>query len=130
MQIVSPFLLSKRTRLVLALNSKAHARGLTGDLTVPQWTATLEHFHYRCVYCGAGHLRLTVDHLIPKSLGGATSMYNLVPACQPCNHRKSNLLLRQCSWILPESRERIHVYIGPLVLAHYQQEASGWEGVA
>lgn len=33
---------------------------------------------------------MTKDHVIPKSRGGADADENYVPACQPCNMRKSN----------------------------------------
>lgn len=33
---------------------------------------------------------LTVDHIIPKSLGGANDMSNYQPMCFPCNNKKGN----------------------------------------
>jgi 5-methylcytosine-specific restriction endonuclease McrA len=33
---------------------------------------------------------MTVDHVIPRSLGGHASWENLVAACAPCNRRKGN----------------------------------------
>lgn len=41
-----------------------------------------------CCYCGAD-TTLTVDHLIPKSLGGAESADNTVWACRKCNSSKN-----------------------------------------
>lgn len=40
-----------------------------------------------CCYCGAGieDTRLTLDHLIPRSLGGTNHPTNIVTACQRCN---------------------------------------------
>ena len=48
--------------------------------------------HHTCCYCGKikGGFELTLDHVTPKSRGGASDWSNLVAACQPCNHRKSN----------------------------------------
>lgn len=45
-----------------------------------------------CQYC---HKRfpkseLTIDHVLPRSRGGADSWENLVLACVKCNHKKSN----------------------------------------
>lgn len=50
-----------------------------------------------CQYCGQiFHKRdLTVDHIIPKSLGGKPSWLNIVTACKPCNWKKSNKTLAQ-----------------------------------
>lgn len=47
--------------------------------------------NYRCQYCGkSGGTEMTVDHVIPKSLGGKDIWENLVAACKKCNNRKSN----------------------------------------
>lgn len=41
----------------------------------------------RCVYC-IGVARLSLDHLIPRCLGGADEGANLLLACRPCNSAK------------------------------------------
>lgn len=40
-----------------------------------------------CEYCGSEE-NITVDHVVPISKGGAHSIENIVPACQPCNSSK------------------------------------------
>lgn len=48
--------------------------------------------NYQCQYCGK-HSRaeeLTIDHLVPRSQGGATTWENCVLACTRCNLRKGN----------------------------------------
>ncbi len=45
---------------------------------------------YKCAYCGRSDLPLTIDHIIPKSKGGADSWENLVCACTMCNNRKGD----------------------------------------
>ena len=42
---------------------------------------------YRCVKCG-GRECLTVDHIVPLSLGGSNLLANLQTLCQPCNVAK------------------------------------------
>ena len=51
---------------------------------------------YECQYCGRhrrdlrGRQFLTRDHVRPISRGGDNSWQNVVAACSPCNHRKSD----------------------------------------
>lgn len=48
---------------------------------------------YTCQYCGEspGRHQLTVDHVLPRSRGGAHTWTNLVTACTRCNQRKGSL---------------------------------------
>lgn len=43
----------------------------------------------RCVFCGSTE-NLQLDHIVPFSKGGATSVENLQLLCQKCNLEKSN----------------------------------------
>jgi 5-methylcytosine-specific restriction endonuclease McrA len=43
---------------------------------------------YTCQYCGAVVTRPTLDHVVPRRLGGGASWTNLVTACRECNERK------------------------------------------
>lgn len=43
----------------------------------------------RCVYCGSTQ-NLQLDHIIPFSKGGATTLENMQLLCQKCNIEKSN----------------------------------------
>jgi 5-methylcytosine-specific restriction endonuclease McrA len=46
---------------------------------------------HTCAYCGAGpSQKLTMDHVVPRSRGGASSWENIVTACATCNRRKSD----------------------------------------
>src|SRR5262249_53364530 len=47
--------------------------------------------NYACQYCGSG-VRLTMDHVVPRSRGGLSSWENVVTSCAPCNHRKGDRL--------------------------------------
>lgn len=47
-----------------------------------------EAWDHRCAYCG-DHAQ-SLDHVVPKAQGGLTVPSNLVPACLPCNRRKSH----------------------------------------
>ncbi|MCJ7723916.1 MAG: HNH endonuclease [Anaerolineales bacterium] len=43
---------------------------------------------YTCQYCGHHVHDLTVDHVLPRHLGGEHVWTNVVAACPMCNHRK------------------------------------------
>jgi 5-methylcytosine-specific restriction endonuclease McrA len=44
--------------------------------------------NYTCQYCGKREGGLTVDHVLPRHLGGEHIWTNVVAACPHCNHRK------------------------------------------
>jgi 5-methylcytosine-specific restriction endonuclease McrA len=48
--------------------------------------------HYTCQYCGAqpGAESITIDHVRPRSQGGASSWTNCVAACEVCNAKKGD----------------------------------------
>ena len=45
--------------------------------------------NYTCQYCGKRTYDLTVDHVIPRHLGGKHTWDNVVSACKACNHHKA-----------------------------------------
>lgn len=51
--------------------------------------------NYTCQYCGRRDVNLTVDHVIPRHLGGPHKWTNLVAACSSCNHRKGGRMLEE-----------------------------------
>jgi 5-methylcytosine-specific restriction endonuclease McrA len=55
----------------------------------------LRRDNYTCQYCGQHSLQLTIDHVLPRRLGGDHSWENLVAACPSCNHRKGGHTLKQ-----------------------------------
>jgi hypothetical protein len=60
--------------------------------------------NYRCAYCG-NHAD-TIDHVVPRSRGGAHTWTNVVAACKKHNHDKGNRLLEELGWelrITPEA---------------------------
>jgi 5-methylcytosine-specific restriction endonuclease McrA len=42
----------------------------------------------RCYYCRDPAAKLTIEHFVPLSRGGANEPRNIVLACGPCNYRK------------------------------------------
>ncbi|MEJ8278299.1 HNH endonuclease [Pseudonocardia spirodelae] len=52
----------------------------------------------RCAYCA--RRADTIDHVVPRSRGGAHSWENCVAACRACNSRKADRLLEEIGWTL------------------------------
>lgn len=44
--------------------------------------------NYTCQYCGRRSGEMTVDHVLPRHLGGKHIWTNVVTACPACNHQK------------------------------------------
>jgi 5-methylcytosine-specific restriction endonuclease McrA len=63
---------------------------------------------YRCQYCGLSlsATDLTADHVVPRSLGGATTWENVVTACGPCNLRKGGRTPSQARMVLHRRPQR------------------------
>jgi 5-methylcytosine-specific restriction endonuclease McrA len=48
-------------------------------------------FNNSCAYCGSFEgLNIQMEHVVPRSKGGAHCMANIVPACHKCNQSKFN----------------------------------------
>ncbi len=56
--------------------------------------------NYTCQYCGRHSSDLTVDHVLPKHLGGGHLWTNVVAACPTCNHRKGGRKLDEAHMTL------------------------------
>ncbi|WP_179951512.1 HNH endonuclease [Halopolyspora algeriensis] len=64
-------------------------------------SALMQRDSHRCVYCG---MRAeTIDHVVPRSRGGAHSWENCVACCVKCNRRKADRTLRELGWRLAET---------------------------
>ena len=85
------------------LSRKSRDEGVTGsprtNIPRPIARAVLTRDAFQCVYCGeqssqqeeAGKRpRLSIDHMIPESRGGACNMANLVTCCRACNNEKND----------------------------------------
>jgi len=57
--------------------------------------------NYTCLYCGRETKQLTLDHVVPRSRGGAHSWENVVSACISCNHHKAGRTPKEAGMHLP-----------------------------
>jgi len=69
-----------------------------------------ERAKYLCEYCNSSERlsasRFTVDHLMPKSLGGSDDINNLALACRRCNERRYNFV----AGVDPETQEIVPIF--------------------
>jgi 5-methylcytosine-specific restriction endonuclease McrA len=82
---------------------------------------------FTCQYCGRnGGERMTIDHIVPKSLGGRTVWENVVSACRACNLRKGNKSPHEAGMRLrhPPTRPRSAAVLG--ILAHASAQHEVW----
>ncbi len=88
--------------------------------------------NYTCQYCGRHISEMTVDHVLPKHLGGEHIWTNVVAACPSCNHRKGGRPLEDVHMkLLQIPREpptSAHYVFGRHLdkNAEWEQFISGW----
>ena len=63
--------------------NEAPGRGLTEQ----DWVKIIEFYGKRCLKCGSTK-RITIDHVIPLSVGGWHDPINIQPLCHSCNSGK------------------------------------------
>lgn len=72
--------------------------------------AVRERANGRCEYCHSPEwacaARFTLDHLLPRSLGGTDVPHNLALACRRCNERRYNFM----TGIDPDTRQEISLF--------------------
>lgn len=68
----------------------ARKRSNSGNYTPDEWLALCKKYDSRCLACGRADVKLTVDHVVPLSLGGSNDIANIQPLCNNCNAAKNN----------------------------------------
>ncbi|MBI5166853.1 MAG: HNH endonuclease [candidate division NC10 bacterium] len=82
---------------------------------------------FMCQYCGRnGEERMTIDHVIPRSLGGKTIWENVVSACLPCNLKKGNKTLTEAGMRLLRKPTRPISIFYLSILAHSSHFSLAW----
>ncbi len=101
----------------------------------PRWKLTRRRVflrdQYTCQYCGKQTRELTLDHVIPRHLGGEHTWENVVSACKACNHRKAGRTPREAGMKLLRKPCRPALRIGYFVHPfqtppEWQRYLTGW----
>ena len=64
--------------------------------------------NYTCQYCGTKGKELTIDHVVPRWVGGANTWDNLVACCRRCNLKKGDKTPSQANMKLARKPKRPH----------------------
>ena len=82
-----------------------------------------------CQYCGkilaAGEL--TLDHVVPRSRGGASTWENLVACCHSCNRKKGNLLPPEANMRLTREPRAFNLHTSRHIMRLMGRSDSKWQ---
>jgi 5-methylcytosine-specific restriction endonuclease McrA len=69
---------------------RAFKMGLSDTFSAEEWKDLKARYNYTCLRCGRQEpeIKLTADHVVPISKGGAGTINNIQPLCKPCNSAK------------------------------------------
>jgi 5-methylcytosine-specific restriction endonuclease McrA len=81
-----------------------------------------------CQYCGHvfASKDLTLDHVIPRSRGGATAWDNLVASCKPCNNKKGDRTPVEAGMALLSKPRQIGIHAKHRLMAS-ESDARVWD---
>jgi 5-methylcytosine-specific restriction endonuclease McrA len=114
---------------VIRLQKMVHAPHPTVPLTRRE---IFRRDNYTCQYCGKTTPILTIDHVIPRHMGGNHTWINVVAACPLCNHRKGGRTIEESGMHLlhlPKAPPQSASYVFARQLSknsEWDQFLSGW----
>ena len=74
---------------------EARIKGSVGSFTHKEWSELKNKHKSTCPCCGLRDSNLTIDHIIPISLGGQNTIDNIQPLCLKCNIIKGNRYIKK-----------------------------------
>jgi len=74
-------------RQVINRRRKHREANVISNLSGDEWLMILEKYGHKCLCCGSTD-NLTIDHVLPLSMGGALIAGNVQPLCGVCNSAK------------------------------------------
>lgn len=92
---------------ILRLNHLVKVKRRDVPLTKPN---VMRRDNYTCQYCGSRHTKMTLDHVVPRTMGGTDSWENLVCACDACNARKGNRTPHKAGMSLKRRPSKPHYF--------------------
>ncbi|MQC26327.1 MAG: HNH endonuclease [Chloroflexi bacterium] len=81
---------------------------------------------HTCQYCGSADGELTLDHVVPRHLGGSHSWDNLVTACRTCNHKKGGRTVENAG-MQPRNRPSAPSASAKYIFGRYLSNNQGWD---
>ena len=90
--------------------------------------SVLARDNYTCQYCGQKGRELTIDHVVPRWVGGPHTWDNLVACCRKCNLKKGDKTPQQANMRLARKPKRPH-FVPYLSLPTYlrAQSRGDWQ---
>jgi 5-methylcytosine-specific restriction endonuclease McrA len=66
-----------------------------GYIKIEEWLRLKAKYGHSCLCCGKEEptVKVTMDHIVPVSLGGASTIDNIQPLCETCNTLKDNKII-------------------------------------
>lgn len=80
-------------RAAIRHRRRARIQSSSEHFTSAEWLALLDRCDHKCLACGSDDRKLTVDHVVPLSLGGSNGIHNIQPLCGSCNSSKKNRVI-------------------------------------
>ncbi|MBG0771343.1 MAG: HNH endonuclease, partial [Anaerolineaceae bacterium] len=82
--------------------------------------------NFTCQYCGRQTNTLTIDHVIPRHMGGETTWSNVVTACSRCNHLKGGMTPEQ-SGMVPLRRPQAPPCTAVYLFGKHSDHSQEWQ---
>lgn len=84
--------------------------------------------NYTCQYCGGTDKEMTIDHVVPRGMGGGDTWENLVACCRRCNAQKGDKSLQQAGMklIRPPRKPPLIPFVSLSKFARSQRHAE-WQ---
>jgi len=105
-----------------------HFRNVPHKRPVPSRKNIFTRDGFRCLYCGAKAPKvvLELEHIVPRSRGGANAWDNLCASCHDCNQKKRDRTPEEAGMKLIHRPLPATVHTGRFVLKTMGNEIAEW----